>query len=180
MLQLHIRHLQPDDYELVSPIVDEWWGGRPVRALLPRLFFEHFNNTSFAVGPPKSAQAFLIGFQSQSFRRVGYIHFAGVNPAMRGKGFGRLLYENFFKAAATLGCTEVQCITSPINTGSIAFHQKMGFMLHQGNGEANGIPVVLNYAGEGQHRILFRRPLSPSEACTYPSGKPGHADYVEP
>ena len=42
-----IRNAEPSDYERISPLVDDWWGGRQMRALLPRLFFEHFRETSF-------------------------------------------------------------------------------------------------------------------------------------
>ncbi len=154
-----IRPLEPGDYELVAPIVDQWWGGRPVRALLPRLFFEHFNPTSFIIGAPGVVTAFLIGLRSQSQPGVAYIHFVGVDPALRNCGLGRLLYERFFQVVGTIGCTEVQCITSPVNTGSIAFHRKMGFELSPGSGEVGGIPVTLNFAGEGQHRVRFRKCL---------------------
>jgi predicted GNAT superfamily acetyltransferase len=159
-----IRHLEPGDYDIVVPVVDDWWGGRSVRALLPRLFFEHFNNTSFVMGQSGTVQAFLIGFQSQSQPNMAYIHFVGVNPASRSRGLGRQLYLRFFNAALALGCTEVQCITSPVNTGSIAFHRKLGFRLLPGTGDINGIPVTLNHAGEGQHRVLFSRSLLPREA----------------
>lgn len=154
-----IRPLAPEDYELVTAIIDEWWGGRPVRTLLPRLFFEHFNSTSFAVGATGTIQAFLIGFISQSYPGVAYVHFVGVNPVMRTFGLGRALYERFFRVVRALGCTEVQCITSPINTDSIEFHQKMGFVLLSGSGEISGVPVTLNHAGEGQHRVRFRKSL---------------------
>lgn len=46
---MNIRSLNSDDFDVLNPILDDWWGGRPVRGLLPRLFFEHFTNTSFAV-----------------------------------------------------------------------------------------------------------------------------------
>jgi ribosomal protein S18 acetylase RimI-like enzyme len=154
-----IRSLAAEDFDLVAPVVDEWWGGRPVRALLPRLFFEHLNATSFAIGAPGVVQAFLIGFVSQSQPTVAYIHFVGVHPALRSVGLGRLLYEHFFQLIHALGCTEVQCVTSPVNVGSIAFHQRMGFSLLPGSGEIGGFPVMLNYAGEGQHRVRFRRLL---------------------
>jgi len=84
-----IRTLTVEDYPHVTAVVDEWWGGRPVRSLLPRLFFEHFNPTSFAVGKASELQAFLIGFVSQSNQSVAYIHFVGVNPSARALGLGR-------------------------------------------------------------------------------------------
>lgn len=154
-----IRHLESRDYDIVSPVIDEWWGGRPVRGLLPRLFFEHFRPTSFAVGPVGVVQGFLVGFQSQTDPCIAYIHFVGVSPTLRHQGMGRDLYERFFATVAPLGCTEVRCITSPVNTGSIAFHRRMGFALNAGTGEVDGIPVVLNYAGEGQARVLFSKRL---------------------
>ena len=154
-----IRTLESLDYEFVAAVVDDWWGGRPVRALVHRIFFEHLNATSFAIGPLGAAQAFLIGFVSQSDPHVAYIHFVGVSPSARAGGLARLLYEHFFNVVSAKGCTEVRSITSPVNTGSIAFHRKLGFALLPGSGEINGIPVALDYAGEGQHRVRFHKTL---------------------
>lgn len=154
-----IRPLASEDYELITAVIDEWWGGRPVRTLLPRLFFEHFNSTSFAIGATGTVQAFLVGLVSQSNPIVAYIHFVGVDPAMRTLGLGRALYECFFQVVRALGCTEVQCITSPVNANSIEFHKKMGFVLLPGSAEVDGVPVTLNYAGEGQHRVRFHKSL---------------------
>jgi GNAT superfamily N-acetyltransferase len=154
-----IRPLAPVDCEYITTVIDDWWGGRQVRANIPRLFFEHFNTTSFAIGPIGKPEAFLIGFVSQSQPHLAYIHFVGVDPTARKHGLGRRLYERFFELARTKGCTEIQCITSPVNTGSIAFHRRMGFSLLEGTGVVDGFPVTLNHAGEGQHRVRFQRLL---------------------
>jgi predicted GNAT superfamily acetyltransferase len=130
-----------------------------MRSLLPRLFFEHFNPTSFVVESPNELQAFLVGFVSQSNKSIAYVHFVGVSPSSRTLGLGRKLYEHFFRVVKALGCTEVRCITSPVNTGSIEFHRKMGFVLLPGSGEVGGVPVTLNHAGEGQHRVQFQKTL---------------------
>jgi hypothetical protein len=61
-----------------------------------------------------------------------------------------------------LGCAEVHCITSPVNAGSIAFHRRLGFSVLDGDGEVEGVPVTLDYAGPGQHRVQFRRSLDES------------------
>ncbi|MDB5769131.1 MAG: yqjY [Collimonas fungivorans] len=154
-----IRPLVSLDYEFVSSVVDDWWGGRPVRSLVHRIFFDHLNASSFAIGPSDAVQAFLIGFVSQSDPKVAYIHFVGVSPAARAGGLARMLYENFFNVVSAQGCTEVRSITSAVNTGSIAFHRKLGFTLLPGSGEIGGVPVTLDYAGEGQHRVLFHKAL---------------------
>jgi GNAT superfamily N-acetyltransferase len=61
--------------------------------MLPRLFFEHFTDTSFAAERDGRLVGFLAGFISQSRPGEAYIHFVGVDPAQRGRGLGRLLYE---------------------------------------------------------------------------------------
>ena len=154
-----IRHLESADFDVISPVIDDWWGGRPVRGLLPRLFFEHFRPTSFALAEGQALLGFLVGFRSQSEPTVGYVHFIGVHPASRGKGYGRSLYQAFFTAAESLGCTEVRAITAPVNESSIQFHQCLGFHILPGAGQANGYAVCLDHAGPGQHRVLFSKQL---------------------
>jgi ribosomal protein S18 acetylase RimI-like enzyme len=156
---MHIRTLEPADFEAISPVIDEWWGGRPVRGLLPRLFFEHFSPTSFALIDDHSIAGFLVGFRSQTSPSVAYIHFIGVSPVKRGRGFGRMLYQRFFDTVVRFGCIEVRSITSPVNEGSIAFHRQMGFQLLPSATEVNGYPVCVDHAGPGQHRVLFSKQL---------------------
>ena len=47
-MTVQIRQLRPSDYHPVISVVDSWWNGRHMAGLLPRLFFEHFTDTSFA------------------------------------------------------------------------------------------------------------------------------------
>lgn len=56
-----------------------------------------------------------------------YVHFVGIDPAHRGVGLGSALYERFFGKVQSLGCRSVFAVTSPSNTGSIAFHERLGF-----------------------------------------------------
>ena len=46
---LIFRRPIPDDYERVMAVLPSWWDGRDLRALLPKLFFEHFRTTSLVV-----------------------------------------------------------------------------------------------------------------------------------
>ncbi len=43
-------------------VMPDWWGGRDLRDLLPRIFFEHFRGTSFVVEHEDELVAFLVGF----------------------------------------------------------------------------------------------------------------------
>ncbi len=44
-----LRYLDETDYLPIVEAVHEWWGGRPLAALLQKLFFIHFRPTSFAI-----------------------------------------------------------------------------------------------------------------------------------
>ena len=130
---LTIRNAEPSDYDRVSPIVDDWWGGRQMRALLPRLFFEHFRETSFVAEEDGELVGFLNGFLSQTFPDEAYIHFVGVRPDRRGSGLARKLYERFFAVARAHERSLVRCVTAPVNEGSLAFHRALGFDVERGD-----------------------------------------------
>jgi len=155
----NVRPVRPADYTLVISVIDQWWGGRPMAGKLPRLFFEHFTDTSFAAERDGRLAGFLAGFISQSRPGEAYIHFVGVDSAERGGGLGRLLYEAFFRAAEARGCILARAVTSPVNRGSVAFHQRMGFQLEPGDAEVDGIPVSSGYDGPGSDRVRFLRIL---------------------
>jgi ribosomal protein S18 acetylase RimI-like enzyme len=80
-----------------------------------------------------------------------YIHFVGVTPEDRGAGLGRKLYERFFEEARANGRTVVRCVTSPLNEGSLAFHQALGFEVER---------VAEDYDGPGEDRTLLVKRLS--------------------
>ena len=149
---MEIRHAEPADYGRVIGRINAWWGGRVMAPMLPRLFFVHFEGTSYVVddgdGP---LAAFLIGFLSQTDPDEAYIHFVGVSPEHRGGGLGRQLYERFFEDARAAGCTRVTCVTSPVNEGSVAFHQALGFTSES---------VAHDYDGPGEDRVLFVKTLA--------------------
>lgn len=159
-MEYHIRHAEPADHAPIVAVVDDWWGGRAMAAGLPKLFFVHFRDTSFVAERAGVIAGFITGFRSQTYPEQAYIHYVGIDPATRGSGLGRQLYERFFAAARNQGCTEVHCVTSPINTGSIAFHRAMGFEFLPGDAEQDGIPYTANYDGRGDPRVRFRRTLT--------------------
>lgn len=156
---VEIRHAEPADYAPVIAVVDAWWGGRQMVEGLPKLFFVHFRETSFVAEEAGVIRGFLCGFRSQTYPEQAYIHYVGIDPATRGSGLGRTLYGTFFAAASALGCTEAHCVTSPINTTSIAFHKAMGFEYLPGDAEADGVPFSTDYDGVGGSRVRFRRAL---------------------
>ena len=120
--------------------------------ILPKLFFIHFEGTSFvAEDPDGELLGFVCGFLSQTADDEAYIHFVGVTPEDRGDGLGRALYERFFEEARANGRTSVRCVTSPVNQGSLAFHEAMGFQVER---------VVEDYEGPGEDRVLLVKQLT--------------------
>jgi len=159
-VDFEVRHAEPSDYATVIAVVDEWWGGRQMADGLPKLFFVHFRYTSFVAEQAGTIIGFVAGFRSQTFPEVAYIHYVGIDPAVRGGGVGRALYERFFKAALRLGCSEVQCVTAPVNRKSIAFHRALGFEFLPGDAESDGVPYSTDYDGRGASRVRFRKYLT--------------------
>ncbi len=143
-----IRPLEPSDYARVVGVLDEWWGGRSMTAMLPKLFFIHFRDTSFVAEDDGEVVGFLCGFRSQTHEDEAYVHFVGVDPGKRGSGLGRELYERFFEAVAPRHV--VRAVTSPVNEQSIAFHRALGFDVER---------VEQNYDGRGEPRALLVKRL---------------------
>ena len=117
---LNIRHSEPSDHPRIIKAMKDWWDGRDLTSMLPRLFLEHFHNTSIVIEDGENELiAFLIGFLSQSQANEGYIHFVGVHPEYRGLGLGTYLYHRFFQLCKKNNRTIVRACTSPVNKGSI-------------------------------------------------------------
>ncbi|WP_425640471.1 GNAT family N-acetyltransferase [Actinomadura citrea] len=148
---VRLRPAEPDDYDRIVGVVDDWWG-RPIRSILPRLFLDHFHRTSLVAEDGVGLAGFLIGLLSPSMPDTAYIHFVGVAPRLRGNGLARRLYHQFFALAATERRTEVKAITSPQNLGSIAFHAAMGFTV---------TGPVADYDGPTIDRVVFQLRLPP-------------------
>src|SRR5690349_24062590 len=111
---VRIRPIRPSDYLAVIAVIDGWWGGRPMADMLPRLFFEHFTDTSFAAERDGELAGFLVGFRSQSRPGEAYIPFVGIHPGERGHGLGRDLYERFLEAVRARGGGRVRAVRSPV------------------------------------------------------------------
>jgi len=152
---LTFRRPIPDDYERVMAVMVDWWGGRDLRSMLPRIFFEHFRSTSLVAEFEDELIGFLVGFACADHAGEAYIHFVGVHPAWRTAGLGRDLYRRFFGVARAQGRTVVRAVTAPVNKGSIAFHTALGFVILPGDDEIDGVPVTFDPGPQGDHLVHF-------------------------
>lgn len=159
---LRFRRPVEADYAAVIDSVDHWWGGRKMRAILPRLWFQHFTGTSWiAEAEDGHIVGFLVGFRSPDDPAVAYIHMIGTDPNRRRGGIAASLYQRFFDDARSLGAARVKAITWPGNRVSVAFHTAMGFRPDEGPGTQRlyGTPAYPDYDGDGEDRVAFTREL---------------------
>jgi ribosomal protein S18 acetylase RimI-like enzyme len=158
---VNIRYSEPSDHPRIIKVMKDWWDGRDLTPMLPRLFLEHFFNTSMVMEDRENELiAFLIGFLSQSQANEGYIHFVGVHPEYRGLKLGTYLYHRFFQLCRENNRAIVRACTSPVNKGSIEFHKKMGFQIEPGNGQQLNVSVTLDYNCPGDPKVLFVKKVS--------------------
>ena len=150
------------DHSAIVSQVDDWWGGRRLHDILPRLWFQHFTGTSWvaedSAGRPVG---FLVGFISTDRPEEAYIHMVGTSPNHRRSGLGRALYEHFYEDAKALGARRVTAVTWPGNRVSVGFHRAMGFIPADGAGTQTlyGISAYPDYDADGGDRVVFSREL---------------------
>ena len=160
--EVHFRRPTEADYPTIVRVLDDWWGGRRIDVLLPRLWLQHFTGTSWLAETADGRLAgFLVGFLSPDRADVAYCQMVATNPNLRQRGLGRALYARFFVDARAGGRREVQAITWPGNRGSIAFHRALGFEVEAGPGSQNlyGTPSQAAYDFDREDRTILVRAL---------------------
>jgi L-amino acid N-acyltransferase YncA len=159
---LRFRRPNEADHPRIVGLIDEWWGGRRMRALLPRLWFQHFTGTSWIAEDEAGRLAgFIVAFISQDDPTTAYVHMVAADPNRRRAGTGRALYQRVFEDLRTRGVHRVKAITWPGNRQSVAFHRSLGFRVDDGPGTQNlyGTPAYADYDGEGDDRVVFTHDL---------------------
>jgi N-acetyltransferase len=147
-----VRAAAPVDHARIVGVLDDWWGGRPMTDMLPRLFLDHFASTSLvAEADDGSLAGFLVGFVSPDQAGTAYVHFVGVAPDQRRSGLAADLCARFFGIARAAGSVHVKAVTSPLNEVSQRFHRALGFTISE--------PVV-DYDGRGGDRVVMTYDLT--------------------
>lgn len=160
--ELTFRRPLETDHPRVVAVVDEWWGGRRMRALLPRLWFQHFTGTSWIAEEASGRLAgFAVAFISPDEPATGYVHMIAADPNRRRRGIGRALYAHVFEDLASRGVRRVVATTWPGNRPSIDFHRAIGFQVDDGPGTEPifGTPAHPGYDGGDEDRVMLVRDL---------------------
>ena len=147
-----IRHAQPADYGRVIQHVNAWWGGREMAPMLPKLFFLHFEGTSFvAEDDDGRIVAFLIGFVSQTERRRGVHPFRGRRAGAAWLGRRARALRALLRRGERAWAAPSSAVSRRLRTtDSVAFHEALGFEVDR---------VAPDYDGPGEDRVLFLKPL---------------------
>jgi ribosomal protein S18 acetylase RimI-like enzyme len=148
---LHIAPLTAEDFRRARAVADAWFG-RPVGLVMHRLFFAELGPSGLSAAPaedPGRLAGVLLGLRSEAEPDLAYIHFAMVDPALRGRGVARALYTAFGDRMLARGCSRVRTLAAPTNGRSLRFHEALGF-----TGRFSS-----EHVGPGQDRVVFERPL---------------------
>jgi ribosomal protein S18 acetylase RimI-like enzyme len=159
-MEITIEPMTLTDMAAILAELDRFWGGRDVRFLHQKALVQEFGDTCLvARGPDGQIAGYLIGFPAP--RGLGYIHAVAVRDSARGTGCGQALYQAFATAVAVHGADRLKAITNVINTGSVAFHRRLGF----------DVKRVEDYDGPGIPMMVMTRslPWTPAAASPAPS-----------
>jgi ribosomal protein S18 acetylase RimI-like enzyme len=154
---MDLRHCTKADFDQIITNITEFWGSDRTLAIHHPMFIYEFGNTAYVICDDQKVAAYLFGFISQT-EPTAYIHLVAVRAYYRRQKLANWLYDHFADYAREAGCTQLKAITTPTNATSIAFHQGIGFTL-LGKPNANGIPVVSDYSGPNQERVVFIKPI---------------------
>ena len=158
------RPAEPSDSDAVIAAINDWWPGlHMVHGVCPQLF-QHVGDTCLIVEEGGALAGFLVGFMSQRMPDCGYIHYAGVHPDRRSSGLGGEMYRRFAALTRARGRTAIFAETGAWNRRSIAFHQRVGFVLQPGDEVVDGIPVHRDTTGHGFDYVEMIWPLDRDEA----------------
>ena len=142
-----LRPMTVPDLTRILEDMPRYWAERDMRQGHQYPLVHEFAATCLVADSPTGIRGYLMGWVNSE--HVGYIHFVATRDDARGTGLGRRLHEEFARLAAAQGATSLKAITSVTNTASVAFHTGIGFAAE----------VVEDYAGPGQPRVVFTRPL---------------------
>ena len=146
------------DFDQILRDVSDFWGSdRTLHLHQPSLYYE-FGNSAYVIKNDNKVIAYLFGFLSQT-GPTAYVHLVAVRQTHQHQGLGHHLYNHFCEFAKENGCEALKAITTVTNKASINFHKSLGMELLGELDEEAGIPIVRDYGGIGNHRVVFHKSL---------------------
>ena len=154
---MNITSCTKRDFDRILDDFSEFWEHDRTLPLHHPIVINEFADTAYVVKEEGKVIAYMFAFLSQA-EPAGYVQLLAVRQGCRKLGLGRQLYAHFESYARAHGCAKLKAITSPMNSLSIAFHRGIGMRL-LGEPNAEGVPVIKDYAGPGRDRVVFEKEI---------------------
>ncbi|MBC8078059.1 MAG: GNAT family N-acetyltransferase [Chloroflexales bacterium] len=127
-----VLHLNAESVAVLSPLNAERLRALRMLACLHEVAEDADVVVGFLLAFADGAPYDSINYQwfARRFKRFVYIDRVVVSAACRGAGVGRAFYRRALDYAAAAGCMWLVCEVDvePPNAGSLAFHQRLGFV----------------------------------------------------
>ena len=140
-----------------------WWDGRDLRALLPKVFFEHFRGTSLVVEHEDRLVGFLVGFLCPDHADEAYIHFVGVRPGLAPRRARRATSTAASSRLARADGRSRRARRDRAGQHGLDRlpHGARASPLLPGDDEVDGVPVTTDRGPHGDHLVRFQLFLGP-------------------
>jgi ribosomal protein S18 acetylase RimI-like enzyme len=156
-----VRNVFENDFIDIAGKSREWGDIVIERETIYHLLTKHFRGTCFVAEDRQRMIGYLLGFRSQSQPDEAYLHLAQVDPAMRGHGVGRRMFNQFEASVRKMGCRKILAASRPQNKTAMAFYRGVGFKPVQTGTmiEVDGVMAIKDYNGPGKHVVLWAKEL---------------------
>jgi FMN phosphatase YigB (HAD superfamily) len=167
-LGLRLRQVEPGDHgAILAGIAAGWSGpagfGEPDPwLLLPRMLLETAAASSLVVTANGEVWGYLVGLLPDGDGAEAYVHLLGVAPVPDASRIAQGLLDRFAELAVAAGLVRARLAVPPGDMALLGHCLAARFAIQPGTGTVAGTPVVVDYDGPGQHRVVLVRQLTAS------------------
>ncbi|ROT33512.1 GNAT family N-acetyltransferase [Micromonospora sp. HM5-17] len=101
----------------------------------------------------------VIAFRGQDDPAEVYVQDVMTDPGRRRHGIARSLLESVKRQANEWGCRRIHLTSEPDNRPAHATWTALGFNNVRGDWVENGVSVISDYKGKGNHRAVYEQVL---------------------
>lgn len=167
-LGLRLRQVESADHgAILAGIAAGWSGpagfGEPDPwLLLPRMLLETAAPSSLVVTANGEVWGYLVGLLPDDEGAEAYVHLLGVAPVPDASRIAQGMLDRFAELALAAGLSRARLAVPPGDMALLGHCLAARFAIQPGTGTVAGTPVIVDYDGPGQHRVVLVRQLTTS------------------